>query len=223
MFLPRYRSQRTGPARGFAALLAVLLLLVQAFPASAAEAEARRVLDLTNAERTKAGLAPFALNPNLASAAQTYSDILASTGCFSHACGPVPDMAKRSEAAGYAGWRALGENIAAGQRTPDQVVAGWMNSPGHRANILNPAYTEIGIGHSLGGSFGVYWSQSFGSRGNTTPGSLAFQPLPTPTPGPEPAVVPAPEPAAEPAPEEPPVEEEVPQAAEEVAAPAEAE
>ena len=138
-----------------------------------------RVLDLTNAERQKAGLPPLSLNPQLGTAAQNYSQVLASTGCFEHTCGPVPDFAERDAQAGYSGWTAVGENIAAGYQTPESVVSGWMDSPGHRANILSPKYTEIGIGLvSGGGKFGTYWTQEFGAR----PGAvLNFAPLPAPS------------------------------------------
>jgi uncharacterized protein YkwD len=54
-----------------------------------------------------------------------------------------------------------GENIAAGQKTPEEVVNGWMNSEGHRANILNGKFTTIGVGYVEGGSYGSYWTQEF--------------------------------------------------------------
>jgi uncharacterized protein YkwD len=125
-----------------------------------------RVLDLTNAERQKMGLPPLAVSPELQQAAQSYSQVLASTGCFGHGCGPVPDFAERDGQAGYTGWTALGENIAAGYATPEAVVAGWMASPGHRDNILSASFTEIGIGVGNGGGpYGMYWTQEFGARG----------------------------------------------------------
>ena len=138
---------------------------------------AARVLELTNIERQNAGLSPLASSPQLGQAAQAYSQVLASGGCFAHTCGPVPDMAQRIEQAGYTGWTAVGENIAAGYQTPEAVVAGWMASPGHRANILNPQYTEIGIGLVTNGKmpYGTYWTQDFGTRpGGAAP---AFQPV----------------------------------------------
>ncbi len=118
-----------------------------------------RVLDLTNAERANAGLPPLTLSPELQDAAQSYSDVLASSGCFAHTCGPMPDFSSRDEAAGYTDWTSLGENIAFGYATPEDVVAGWMASPGHRANILSPNFTEIGVGLE-----GTYWTQEFGAR-----------------------------------------------------------
>ena len=125
-----------------------------------------RVLELTNTEREQAGLGPLALSPELSGAAQDYSQVLASGDCFAHTCGPLPKFRDRVTQAGYLGWTAIGENIAAGYLTPEAVVAGWMASSGHRANILSPRYSEIGIGVvSSGGRFGMYWTQDFGSRG----------------------------------------------------------
>jgi uncharacterized protein YkwD len=123
-----------------------------------------RVLDLTNVERQKAGLEPLALSTQLSDAAQGYSQVLASSGCFEHTCGPVPRFEDRVGQAGYNGWNALGENIAAGYPTAEAVVAGWMSSPGHRANLLSPNFTEMGIGLVNGGKYGAYWTQEFGRR-----------------------------------------------------------
>jgi len=110
-------------------------------------------------------LAPLAISAELADAAQGYSAVLASSGCFEHTCGAVPNFADRDANSGYAGWTAIGENIAAGYPTPEAVVVGWMASPGHRANILSADFTEIGIGvTSGGGKFGTYWTQEFGAR-----------------------------------------------------------
>jgi len=58
-------------------------------------------------------------------------------------------------------WRAWGENIAAGQRTPEIVVDAWMNSPGHRANILSPNFSKIGVGYVTNSSGRPYWTQIF--------------------------------------------------------------
>jgi uncharacterized protein YkwD len=130
-------------------------------------------VDLVNAERQKAGLAPLVVEPHLSQAAQRYVELMASSGCFAHTCGPLPELPQRVEAAGYTSWLRLGENIAGGQKTPEEVVAGWMGSPGHRENILNPDYTQIGVGQARGGPYGVYWGQVFGR-----PAPLAPAPLP---------------------------------------------
>ena len=125
----------------------------------------QRVVELTNTERQNAGLPPLVMNSQLQDAAQAYSEVLATSDCFDHTCGPVPDLADRDGQAGYSDWTALGENIAAGYPTPEAVVAGWMASPGHRANILSTDFTEIGIGVVSGeGEFGTYWTEEFGAR-----------------------------------------------------------
>jgi uncharacterized protein YkwD len=153
-----------------AAVLAGSLLLWPAASSFAAPLDdtsyAIRVLDLTNAERIKVGLPPLRLNAQLSQAAQSYSQVLATTGCFEHDCGDVPDYGDRIKLAGYTGWSALGENIAAGYQTPEAVVAGWMASPGHRANILSDKYTEMGVGlvSQVGDRYGIYWAQEFGRR-----------------------------------------------------------
>jgi uncharacterized protein YkwD len=145
-----------------------LLLFSAAVPSVSAAAPnadfAARVLDLTNAERAKAGLAPLAPSLELTGAAQGYAEVLATSSCFAHTCGPVPELTARTELAGYRGWVALGENIAGGQQGPERVVQMWMESPGHRANILDPSFTEIGIGVAAGGELGAYWTQAFGAR-----------------------------------------------------------
>lgn len=158
-------------ARPLTGLLLLPFALVRApMPALAgatpdnAPAQTARVLELTNAERARAGLPPLALNNQLSQAAQAYSDVLASDGCFAHTCGPVPEMTQRDAQAGYTGWTSVGENIAAGYPSPEAVVSGWMASPGHRANILNPDYRELGVGLASGGKYGAYWTQEFGAR-----------------------------------------------------------
>lgn len=183
------------------AVFGAALLLFPTLPVSAApDANILRVLELTNVERQKAGLPPLVLSSELNAAAQDYSVVLATTGCWAHTCGPVPDMADRIGRAGYQGWTAIAENIAAGYPTPEAVVEGWMSSPGHRQNPLNPAYQEIGIGVAAGGDrFAMFWTQNFGAR--------RFMPQPT---GPAVEVAPAVAPPAEEAapPEEEPTPEE---------------
>jgi uncharacterized protein YkwD len=138
---------------------------VAAAPAQERAAFAARVLELTNAERARAGVSPLALSDELDEAAQEYSQVLATSGCFDHTCGPVPSFADRDNQAGYTGWSAIGENIAAGYATPEDVVSGWMASPGHRANMLSPNFSELGVGMASGAdSFGTYWTEEFGGR-----------------------------------------------------------
>jgi uncharacterized protein YkwD len=161
----------------FATVLTLSPMAAHAAPLDATATTAR-VLDLTNAERQKAGLPPLVLNTQLSQAAQQYSQVLSRDSCFAHTCGPVPDMVQRVLQAGYGNWSAVGENIAAGYTSPEALVAGWMNSPGHRANILSPKYREIGIGLVNGGKYGAYWTQDFGSRWGADPAPApAFQSL----------------------------------------------
>ncbi|MFJ5733035.1 CAP domain-containing protein [Streptomyces paradoxus] len=122
---------------------------------------AAAVTDLTNRERARAGLAPLAPDPLLTTAAQAHSADMVARAFYAHT---APDGSQPWDRAAAAGStrRAIGENIACGQRSPADVVEGWMNSPGHRANILKPGFTHIGIGFAGGGRAGTYWTQLFG-------------------------------------------------------------
>ncbi|MBZ9712624.1 CAP domain-containing protein [Deinococcus multiflagellatus] len=133
---------------------------------------AQRVLDLTNAARATGatcGTAAYpavpalTLNAQLTQAAQGHASDMAAQNYFSHTGKDGRTFAQRITAAGYA-WRAAAENIAAGQSTPEQVVAGWLKSEGHCKNMMSPAYKELGVGYAQGGSYGHYWVQDFGSR-----------------------------------------------------------
>ena len=128
-----------------------------------------QVVVLTNAERAAVGVAPLEGNPQLTLAAQRYADVMADTACFGHNCGPVPRLGDRAKAAGAARWGFIGENVAAGQPTPERVVAAWMASPTHRANLLNPEFTLLGVGQARGGVYGTYWTQEFGVPAAGTP------------------------------------------------------
>ncbi|MFG2780436.1 CAP domain-containing protein [Streptomyces prunicolor] len=123
---------------------------------------ADRVVELTNAERAGAGLRALAVDPLLAAAAQAHSTDMVARAFYSHTSPDGSQPWDRAAAAG-ARRRTIGENIACGQRTPAEVVEGWMNSPGHRANILKPDFTHIGIGFAGGGQMGTYWTQLFGA------------------------------------------------------------
>ncbi|MFB6836816.1 CAP domain-containing protein [Streptomyces sp. NPDC056361] len=122
---------------------------------------ADQVIALVNAERAKAGCGPLTANATLTRAAQGHSDDMAARDFFDHTNPDGKGPGDRVTAAGYP-WSTYGENIAMGQQTPEQVMDAWMNSSGHRANILNCDFKEIGIGiHSSGGP---YWTQVFGAR-----------------------------------------------------------
>ena len=153
-----------------------------------------QVVELTNIERAKAGLQPLELNNQLLNAAQDHSNDMAQDDFFSHTGADGSSIGDRVRASGYQ-YSTTGENIAAGQTTPAQVVEGWMNSPGHRANILNPNYTEIGVGYEYlqndtgSVNYNHYWTQVFGTPLNNNAGSRSTQ-TPKPTPSqPEPVEI----------------------------------
>ncbi|MDC0769804.1 CAP domain-containing protein [Streptomyces sp. HD] len=120
------------------------------------------VVDLTNRERARAGLRPLSVDPVLTTAAQAHSADMVARAFYSHTSPEGSQPWDRAAAAGSTR-RSIGENIACGQRSPAEVVEGWMNSPGHRANILKPDFTHIGIGYAGGGPAGTYWTQLFGA------------------------------------------------------------
>ncbi|MGC0414089.1 uncharacterized protein YkwD [Streptomyces sp. SAI-195] len=127
---------------------------------AAGGAEAQ-VLALVNEERAAAGCSPVTANDRLTRAADDYSDVMASSGVMSHTGPDGSTMASRVEAAGYQ-WSTLGENIARGQGDAASVMDSWMNSPGHRANILNCSFKELGVGVHFGDG-GPWWTQDFGT------------------------------------------------------------
>ena len=119
------------------------------------------VLTLTNAERAAARLAPLVYDRRLEAAAQGHSEAMVARDFYAHTS---PDGLQPWDRAAAAGSThpGIGENIACGQRSPAEVVQGWMNSPGHRANILKPGFTHLGVGYVCGGRAGTYWTQLFG-------------------------------------------------------------
>ncbi|WP_431045853.1 sigma-70 family RNA polymerase sigma factor [Streptomyces sp. P1-3] len=122
----------------------------------------QQVTALVNAERAKAGCAPVRPNDQLTTAAQRHSDDMAARHYFDHTEPDGTGPGERITAAGYR-WQTYGENIAAGQQTPHTVMDSWMNSPGHRQNILNCDVTEIGVGIT-DDSGGPLWTQVFATR-----------------------------------------------------------
>ncbi|MGB3614225.1 MAG: CAP domain-containing protein [Elainellaceae cyanobacterium] len=168
------------------------------------------VLRLTNDFRVKNGLKPLTANDELNATAEAHSKDMAEQDYFSHTGKDGSKPWDRAETFGYEA-NSMGENIAAGQRTPEQVVQGWLDSPGHRANILNPSYTELGVGYHLlendtgSVNYQRYWTQVFGSGdrnpASNLPGSKStLDPDPVPAPKSEPTPEPLPQPAPTPAP-----------------------
>lgn len=128
---------------------------------SDADGPEAQVLALVNQERASAGCSPVTSNAELTRAADDYSDVMADSGVMSHTGPDGSTMTTRVEAAGYE-WSTLGENIARGQADAASVMESWMNSPGHRANILNCSFKELGVGVHFGDG-GPWWTQNFGA------------------------------------------------------------
>lgn len=134
------------------------------------EAMQQRVLDLINAERAQHGCGPLTINPQLNKAALRQSEAMAEQHFFDHRDPDGTTPGQRVHDTGYI-FQMMGENIEAGTDTAEEAVRVWMNSPGHRANILTCAYKETGIalvdaqddvpmrGQSM--PYEYYWTQEF--------------------------------------------------------------
>jgi len=123
--------------------------------------EMTRLLNLVNQARARKRVSPLRYDSSLCHAAQAHSADMAKRNYFSHnARRPAPNGVKISDRVTNSGyqWQTVGENIAKGHLTVEKVFQGWMDSPGHRANILNPGFTEMGFGKA-----GLYWTQTFGT------------------------------------------------------------
>jgi uncharacterized protein YkwD len=137
------------------------------------ETAGQRVLELVNQARAEprdcggkafGAARPVRWNDTLARASLLHAQDMARHSYFSHAGRDGSNPAQRVERAGYK-YRATGENIAAGQMRPEDAVAGWIKSPPHCANLMNPAFTEMGVAFSVDpkSEMGVYWAQAFGT------------------------------------------------------------
>ena len=134
---------------------------------------ARAVFKATNAARAEArqcgdtwmeAAPPLAWNKDLAAAALAHSQDMAQQGYFAHKNKQGNEVSQRAEAQGYR-WRHIGENISRGQSSAAEAVAGWINSPGHCQNLMNPRFTEFGAGIAIrqGKRPAAYWTQVFGA------------------------------------------------------------
>lgn len=165
-------------ARVLAALLCALALLAPT-PASAAAGTAskakieRAIRGCANQNRREAGLEPLRANPVLAKAARLHARNMAAQGFFDHTDPQGRDPSDRVAIfAGPTGFTLVGENIAAGYPSVAVACEGWMDSPGHRTNILGREYTHVGGGFARGGPYGRYYVQVFGRpRGLPVPHS----------------------------------------------------
>jgi uncharacterized protein YkwD len=134
---------------------------------------AREVLALTNEARAQArrcgpvayaATAPLAANARLAQAALGYARDMARFGYMQHTGRDGSSPAERITRSGYR-WREVGENLASGVMTPAELVAGWLASPEHCANLMHPAYREMGVAFAVnpGDARGIYWAMELGT------------------------------------------------------------
>jgi uncharacterized protein YkwD len=123
------------------------------------------VVDLVNARRAEAGCPAVRSDDKLTIAARAHSADMAARNYFSHDTLEGVKFSTRITNAGYR-WSGAGENIAKGQRTPAEVMTGWMNSPGHRANILNCGFKDLGVGVAADSYGSLLWTQDFASPAN---------------------------------------------------------
>ena len=112
-----------------------------------------------------AAASPLSWNATLGSAAQSHSRIMANNNFFDHIDRDGRTPGDRAELAGYVGQQ-IGENIAAGQDSVRKVLDGWLASPGHCANLMNPQYRDLGAAYATDpkSDAGIYWTAMFGSQ-----------------------------------------------------------
>ena len=133
----------------------------------------QNIYDLINAERQLAGLPPLAYDAGLMAAAQAHADDVARTGVLTHVGSDGTTGDERLTRSGFAS-TAWGENLAMGYSSPADVVAAWLNSPDHRATLLNPQYPLMGVGIASG-SGTVWWTVvlATGDPAATQPAAVA--------------------------------------------------
>jgi uncharacterized YkwD family protein/spore coat assembly protein SafA len=129
-------------------------------PAVTTTSQENEVIRLVNVERARAGLPALKTNWQLSRVARYKSADMANRGYFSHTSPTYGSPFRMMESFGLR-FSAAGENIAYGQRTPAEVMRDWMNSPGHRSNILSRNYSEIGVGLAKNKNGVCYWTQMF--------------------------------------------------------------
>jgi uncharacterized protein YkwD len=128
-------------------------------PVEHSDPEVRLIL-LMNQSRAKAGLRPLKPSRLLSELARAHSREMSDGNFFSHVNPAGMGPKERLERAGFV-WKAYGENIGCGQDSPEKILETWMNSSNHRETILDPVYTEVGIGLVRGGECRIYWTALF--------------------------------------------------------------
>ncbi|MBW3631633.1 MAG: CAP domain-containing protein [Chloroflexi bacterium] len=130
------------------------------------DSEERAFLDLINDYRRKNGAGNLSLQNQLGAAADHHSQDMANKNYFSHQLSNGDSAEKNIERFGYTNWSFIGENIAAGQETANEVMEAWKSSPDHDKGMRNKNFTEIGIGraYNKNSKYGWYWTTTFGSQ-----------------------------------------------------------
>ena len=113
-----------------------------------------------NQERAKVGAGPVTLHPAVSNAAQGHSNYQAAASTMTHTGAGGTDAGDRIAANGY-DWQTWGENVASGQPDAASVMQAWMNSAGHRKNILDPRFTDMGVGVAYSASGVPFWTEDF--------------------------------------------------------------
>jgi len=145
------------------ALVGAVAVASPAYAAAATTVQMQAdILAGTNAQRARHGCGQLRLDANISRAARHHSAWMASTGTFSHVGSRNSSFVTRVQAEGYAS--PMSENIAWGYRSGAEVVTAWMNSAGHRANILNCAAKSVGLGAAYATNGNPYFTEDFGSR-----------------------------------------------------------
>ena len=132
-------------------------------PADGTSALEAEVVALVNTERARAGCRRLVVDGKLAAAARGHSTDMAARAYFSHTTPDGVDFGARITNAGYS-WKSAAENIAKGRPSAGEVMASWLGSPGHRANIVNCGFRNIGVGVSADATGTLLWTQDFGTR-----------------------------------------------------------
>jgi uncharacterized protein YkwD len=135
------------------------------------EEVAYQILEIVNRVRATNKLPPLHLHPQLQAASRWMAQDMAANDYLDHTDHEGRELEGRLAAFDYREYQAIGENVAAGQTTAAEVMESWMQSPGHRSNILNPEFCEIGIGHlaNPASKFRHYWAQAFGRQQESFP------------------------------------------------------
>lgn len=144
---------------------AVTTLAVMSAPdtAVASRTKEQRAVDYVNAYRVSAGLPRLVIRTELTTAARLHANDMARRRVMTHTGSDGSDAGTRIWRAGYR-WRTWAENVAAGYPSPESVARAWLNSSGHRTNIMNPGIYQVGVAYTISSNGTVYWTMDLATR-----------------------------------------------------------